>query len=445
MSNILKIFLEELSSHGYSYIDDTGVSMVEHHVDDHPSFHERMNQIPFGGKLSVRLNDGERPLIIFGQDESIFKQYLMKSKAWTCPDGETQMVPKDEGAGIMISAFVSRDFGYGYPELTTDQLKQVNDNRKNKNYQDEEAAKQINGDARKRPLKTHPFSIEFEHGKNEEGYWTYERMILQLEDCVDVLTTLHPSYDFKFLFDHSCGHDKQRPDALNVHSMNKEFAGKQTPMHNSHIKQHDGYLGPFPRKINVGDTQSMIFSAEDEGPYYLSPRERESMREDRIIGVKIHKFTVSELRSKLLATGVRNPPRRASKLKEMCTEKAIPLQKEVPKIQEGWVGKPKGKLQILFERGFIDVSKGANYYTNKGKKDDSGLVDLDSSLDHLLSTCTDFNQEESMLQFVGRKLGISVDHSPVCHAELAGEGIEYVWGARKKQVPSIIFVREEKD
>ena len=38
-----------------------------------------------------------------------------------------------------------------------------------------------------------------------------------------------------------------------------------------------------------------------------------------------------------------------------------------------------------------------------------------------------------MLQFVGKKIGISVDHSPVCHAELAGEGIEYVWGLAKNK------------
>jgi hypothetical protein len=37
-------------------------------------------------------------------------------------------------------------------------------------------------------------------------------MVLQFEDAVDVLKVMHPSYDFVFLFDHSAGHAKQRPD-----------------------------------------------------------------------------------------------------------------------------------------------------------------------------------------------------------------------------------------
>jgi len=41
-------------------------------------------------------------------------------------------------------------------------------------------------------------------------------MVLQLEDCVDVLKYLYPQYDFLLLFDHSCSHDKQREDGLNV-------------------------------------------------------------------------------------------------------------------------------------------------------------------------------------------------------------------------------------
>lgn len=184
----------ELMNMGHFFIDNvTNIEMVEHHVDNHKSFHERMNkpETPFGGNLSVRIN-GAKPLIVFGQDESIYKQFLLKSKAWKTPDGESQIVPKDEGAGLMISAFVSRDFGFGLKALTTDQLNMINEARRQKKYCDEEAAKQINGDARKRDLKAHPFCIEFDYGNQHDGYWTYDRMILQLEDCCDVLKTLYP-------------------------------------------------------------------------------------------------------------------------------------------------------------------------------------------------------------------------------------------------------------
>ena len=51
-------------------------------------------------------------------------------------------------------------------------------------------------------------------------------MVLQFEDAVDVLKVMHPAVDFVFLFDHSSGHSKQRPDGLNEHRMNRLFGGK---------------------------------------------------------------------------------------------------------------------------------------------------------------------------------------------------------------------------
>ncbi len=51
--------------------------------------------------------------------------------------------------------------------------------------------------------------FEFDYGASNEGDWNYDRMVLQLESCVNVLNCLYPQYDFLFLFDNSCGHDKQ--------------------------------------------------------------------------------------------------------------------------------------------------------------------------------------------------------------------------------------------
>ena len=52
-------------------------------------------------------------------------------------------------------------------------------------------------------------------------------MVLQLKDCVDVLKVLYPQFDFLFLFDHSCGHDRQKEDGLNVERMTKSYGGAQ--------------------------------------------------------------------------------------------------------------------------------------------------------------------------------------------------------------------------
>lgn len=67
-----------------------------------------------------------------------------------------------------------------------------------------------------------PFcSLEFKYGASAEGHWTYDCMVLQPEDCVDFVRTLYPQHQFLFLFDHSCGHDKSKEDALNVRNMGK--------------------------------------------------------------------------------------------------------------------------------------------------------------------------------------------------------------------------------
>jgi hypothetical protein len=54
------------------------------------------------------------------------------------------------------------------------------------------AAKKKRGSEYKQPLMQSPFVLEFEYGASAEGYWTYDSMVLQLEDCADILKTLYP-------------------------------------------------------------------------------------------------------------------------------------------------------------------------------------------------------------------------------------------------------------
>jgi hypothetical protein len=108
---------------GYKYTDKNGIDMVEYHVDSSYLFQDQMNkETEFGGKLSVRLEQHECPLIIFGHDECIFKQFHVTKKAWLGPNGKTVLIPKDDDQGVIISGFQSREFGYGL-DLTDEQLK----------------------------------------------------------------------------------------------------------------------------------------------------------------------------------------------------------------------------------------------------------------------------------------------------------------------------------
>jgi hypothetical protein len=80
--------------------------------------------------------------------------------------------------------------------LTKEQFDEVNFLRRGKKYINEEAAKEYKGHAQKTDLLCSPFVFEFDYGASNEGYWNYDWMVLQLEDCMDVLKCLYPHYEF---------------------------------------------------------------------------------------------------------------------------------------------------------------------------------------------------------------------------------------------------------
>ena len=146
---------------GYRYQDlETHKEMVKFHVDQHPTFQDRVSTTKYGGNLAVRKLAHLKPLICFGQDECIFKQFTFMPKAWTAPDGQKAMIPKNEGLGVMISAFVSCEFGFGM-HISPEDLEKINQKRERTNYSDEDAAKKIRGNSLKAPLTLSPFVVEF--------------------------------------------------------------------------------------------------------------------------------------------------------------------------------------------------------------------------------------------------------------------------------------------
>ena len=99
----------ELGYHHFRQED--GKEYVEYHVDDHYTFQEKCNHLPYGGHLSVRKAPNCKPLMILGQDEVIFKQFLFSKGVWIMPDGSKSLIPKDDGQGVMISSFVAHEIG----------------------------------------------------------------------------------------------------------------------------------------------------------------------------------------------------------------------------------------------------------------------------------------------------------------------------------------------
>ena len=53
------------------------------------------------------------------------------------------------------------------------------------------------GKTKKKALTSNPFVVEFDYGTNKDGYWGYNYMVLQTEDCIDVLRACFDDmYDF---------------------------------------------------------------------------------------------------------------------------------------------------------------------------------------------------------------------------------------------------------
>ena len=101
---------DSIINSGYSYMHPvTGDPWIEFHVDDINMKLIGDNVGPFGGNVSVRCPAGSRPLIIFGQDESIFNQFSHNGHQWLGPLGQRSIMPKSAGIGIMLSAFQSRE------------------------------------------------------------------------------------------------------------------------------------------------------------------------------------------------------------------------------------------------------------------------------------------------------------------------------------------------
>ena len=430
---------------GHSYFDIVNdTEMFEFHIDYWDQCCCTKNNGPrpaFVAALhpttSIRVSLTATPLMIIGQDESVFAQYLLGNRTWIGPSGQRPLLPKSEGDGYMLSAFVSREFGFGRV-LTKEELDQVNAARQavgRNTYIDEQAAKEVLGTINKSDLKESPLVKYLYIGASNEGYWNSFHMSVQFEDVVDCLQVLYPEFEFVFLFDHSQGHARKRNGALTALNMSRGYGGAQAKMRDTVILQEEGYLGPHSPILKAGDTQSLVYLEGDSGPWYLSPEQQQLQRHDRPTGrskrVERSKKVLAEC---LRAAGVTLQQQRGytrKELQEFAKNNGIDLHEHKEVITFGWERQPKGLLQVLRERGLIDCES-IDKYTVDGRKDViSGKVDLQYSLRGIMSNCQDFKEEETALQHLGRQLGVTVLLTPKFHAELAGEGVEYSWAHAK--------------
>ena len=81
-------------------------------MDTHHSFLDQ-GQYPFGYKCSIRKPPDQRPVILIGQDESTFHQYIFSNRNWVNNKGSSPILPKGFGDMLMISGMQSQKTGVG--------------------------------------------------------------------------------------------------------------------------------------------------------------------------------------------------------------------------------------------------------------------------------------------------------------------------------------------
>ena len=182
-------------------------------------------------------------------------------------------------------------------------------------------------------------------------------------------------------------------------------------------------FGPYhskDHKLQPGHVQKMQFDVTDSGPCYMTNEESIARKYDVDTGeTRIVDITKANLIQALKQSGVKEPCGSKERLQEMAQSRGLPI-KYTKKIIKG-LGLPKGALQILFERGWIDPLN-IHRYSAKGKAGSGGV---EFSVNELMQKQSDYTTEMTLLQYHASLLGVTLERSPKCHPEIAGEGIEY--------------------
>lgn len=397
-----------------------------------------------GGCYSIRMHGSNLLRAMYmGQDEAVCHQHTMHSCCWTGTEDQMVMRPKNEGGGKHMSGIISGQLPWD-PKISEAMLNEINLRRAGTDYISEEDAIFVKGTKNKHPLTQEdlPFLISMLIGVNNEGYWTSSHTAIQIEDLADVLKVYRPNCEHILSIDHSSGHTKARPHALNIANMSVGYGGTQPQMRDSTVTS---LLGQFPGILLVGDEQRMWYDPNDTtliGPYDLTPAEREATKYDTDDGPAIEKGKTKAMLVKELTAALIDNQRLAKALKnksvgvlqKLATKHGIPITYQFQKKRQGWLGKPKGMLQILFERGFIDptIAKPKSHYAKYGRKQRaSGDIIEGTSLMEMMEMQEDFAREPCYMVWLGEQIGLTVILSPKGHPEIAGSGIENGWAVIK--------------
>ena len=89
--------------------------------------------------------------------------------------------------------------------------------------------------------------------------------------------------------------------------MNVSYGGKVPKMRTTIVQE----LGEFPATLTLNQEQSLVFTNEDSGPFYLNPTERERLKHDvQLEGTTSRDLLKVELLTELRKSGYDTTKRR---------------------------------------------------------------------------------------------------------------------------------------
>ena len=95
------------------------MNKIEYHVDSYNylATYIQEDDKKIGGSLSIRQPVDDQPLLLIGQDELSYHQFVFSKKLWKDPDGHNFILPKGLDETLMILGFQSRTFGLDLGDL----------------------------------------------------------------------------------------------------------------------------------------------------------------------------------------------------------------------------------------------------------------------------------------------------------------------------------------
>src|SRR3954470_22348043 len=159
-------------------------------------------------RIYPNLPEGEKERILVTHDECIFYSNDGKRGVWA-KHGELPLRKKGNGRSIMVSEFLTEIDGRLRLQPT---------------------------DIEKYPNIPKEARCYLKPGKNQEGYWTAEHLLEQIEHkAIPIFEILYPNCIALFAFNNSSNHAVFSKDALVASRMNLKPGGKQPIMHDTHF------------------------------------------------------------------------------------------------------------------------------------------------------------------------------------------------------------------